>query len=158
VAKHKEEGIYAFALYSDDGAMTVCPAVNTWKHLEEAGGDSLSKFCATEWAYEGEGADEKFEAICTLLRNEVFAHEDDEESFDAWFDGFQGALHEACVGVLIDLKRKRFFEEVLGSEIFLNFEVTEHEFSRQRTREIIAGLNGEKYRNEYFEWMKSWKK
>lgn len=27
--QHKEEDIYAFALYSDEGAMTVCPSTNT---------------------------------------------------------------------------------------------------------------------------------
>jgi hypothetical protein len=33
VEQHGSEGIYAFALYSDAGAMTVCPSTNSEHHL-----------------------------------------------------------------------------------------------------------------------------
>jgi hypothetical protein len=154
VSKHKAEGIYAFALYSDDGAMTVCPATNTLKHLEKADKDDFAyyKFSEAEWAYEGDGANKKFEDICTIVRNEVLEKEDDEK----WFNKFQGTLYATCIEVLINLKNKNFFKNTLGSDIFLNFEVTEYEFPNKKIKEIIASLNDNEYKNEYFEWMKSW--
>ncbi|WP_407486179.1 DUF4303 domain-containing protein [Elizabethkingia anophelis] len=33
--KAGSENLYAFALYSDEGAMTVCPSANSLKHLEK---------------------------------------------------------------------------------------------------------------------------
>jgi len=156
VSKHKAEGIYAFALYSDDGAMTVCPATNTLEHLKKADKDDFEyyKFSEAEWAYEGEGANEKFEDICTIVRNEVLEKEDDGK----WFKKFQGKLYEICIEVLKELRDKKFFTNTLGSEIFLNFEATEYEFPKKKTREIISLLNNDDYKNEYFLWMKSWGK
>lgn len=154
VAKHKDEGIYAFALYSDDGAMTVCPATNTLEHLKRADQEDYQyyKFSEAEWRYEGEGADGKFAEICTLVRNQVLENDEDEE----WFNRFQSSLYETCIEVLKDLKNKHFFTNTLGNDIFLNFEVTEYEFSKRKTREIIASLNDNEYKDEYFAWMKSW--
>lgn len=156
VAKHKAEGIYAFALYSDDGAMTVCPATNTLEKLKNADSDDLAyyKFSEAEWMYEGEGADAKFKAICTLVREKVIKKGDDEK----WFEDFQNKLYETCIEVLENLKNEGFFKSVLDVDIFLNFEVTEYEFRRKKVKEIISRLNGDKYKNEYFEWMKTWGK
>ena len=155
VTKHKAEGIYAFALYSDEDAMTVCPATNTLAHLkqiEDKEDIAYYKFSEAEWQYECEGADEKFEEICTLLRNEVLNNFDNEHSHPA----FQNKLYETCIDVLKNLKDRNFFTDLVGSEIFLNFEVTDYAFSRKKTQEIIASLNDDTYKNEYFAWMKSW--
>ena len=74
--KHKNEEIYGFALYSDAGAMTVCPATNTIEFLnsldnEEKEEINYYKFETVEWKYEGDGADEKFNDICTELSAEL---------------------------------------------------------------------------------------
>ena len=38
------EEIYGFALYSDEGAMTVCPSTNTLKHLMTVDQDDLTYY------------------------------------------------------------------------------------------------------------------
>src|SRR5689334_17103857 len=77
---HPEEQLCAFALYSDDGAMTVCPSINTAQHLaamqrkypDEA---PYYKFATPEWKYEATGADEAFRAICEKVRTQALAFE-----------------------------------------------------------------------------------
>ncbi len=70
--KHGAEEIYCFALYSDEGAMTVCPAANTMKVMEDVDEDDALyyKYEPAEWTYEMEGADKEFNDICTQLRAE----------------------------------------------------------------------------------------
>jgi hypothetical protein len=82
--KHGSEEIYAFALYSDEGAMTVCPATNTLAHLANADADdeddlAYYKFEPAEWKYEMTGADEDFNAISESLRAELNKNEDDDD-------------------------------------------------------------------------------
>lgn len=79
-AAHPEEQLCAFALYSDDGAMTVCPSINTAQHLaamqrqhpDEA---TYYKFATPEWKYEATGADAAFSAICLKVRTQALAFE-----------------------------------------------------------------------------------
>ncbi|MXV37827.1 DUF4303 domain-containing protein [Flavobacteriaceae bacterium Ap0902] len=64
--KHADEGIYSFALYSDEGAMTVCPATNTLDFINNLSEDEREdlpycKFEPAEWKYEMIGADDDLE-------------------------------------------------------------------------------------------------
>ena len=133
------ESIYAFALYSDDGAMTVCPAVNTVEYVEQndaknPGDSDYYRFETAEWKYEAVGAEDQFKVICDTVRNEVLAKEEDE----AWFEAFQQQLYETCERVLVKLKGEGFFEEKLGREVFLLFNVTEFEFSKAELLDLPA--------------------
>ena len=83
--------IYGFALYSDEGAMTVCPSTNTLKHLAVFDqNDDLTyyKFEPAEWKYEALGADKEFDEICDSLRNVLEIYGTD----DRWFERFQKQL------------------------------------------------------------------
>ena len=67
--KHKDERIYPFALYSDEGAMTVCPSTNTLDYLETQENDEdfkYYKFEPAEWKYEMVGADKLFDKISEI--------------------------------------------------------------------------------------------
>jgi hypothetical protein len=155
-AQHGAEKIYAFALYSDEGAMSVCPATNTLKQLKAITKDDPDqadyyKFEPAEWKYEGDGADEKFGKICKALWNELEKHDDEE-----WFLKFQQRLCGICVDVLASLKKSNFFKDIVGEDIFLMFSVTEYEFAESEVREIVVRLNDNKYRDEYLRWMKTW--
>ncbi|MBN9298718.1 MAG: DUF4303 domain-containing protein [Filimonas sp.] len=152
--QHNAEGIYAFALYSDEGAMTVCPSTNTLKHLESADKEDLDyyKFEPAEWKYEMQGADDDFNSICDELREELDKNEDNDE----WFKDFQKRLYDTCIEVLEKLKQENFFRNITGKDIYLTFTASEYEFSNKQSKDIVTRLNDNEYRTEYLNWMKSW--
>ena len=152
--KHGAEKIYGFALYSDEGAMTVCPSTNTLKHLENADQEDLAyyKFEPAEWKYEMKGAETDFNNISTKLREELDKNEDNDE----WFEDFQMKLYETCIEILEKLKSKNFFKQITGEDIFLNFTVSDYEFEINDLKNTIKRLNENDYRKEYLDWMKTW--
>ncbi|MBV8326246.1 DUF4303 domain-containing protein [Chryseobacterium sp.] len=153
--KHGSEKIYSFALYSDEGAMTVCPATNTVRVLEhyaEEGDLVYYKYEPAEWAYEMEGAEKEFDDICSELRAELDKNDED----NGWFEKFQTGLYSACVEVLEKLKKENFFSQITGDEIFLIFTVSDYEFETDDLRKIITRLNDNEYKNEYLAWMDTW--
>ncbi|REC46745.1 DUF4303 domain-containing protein [Chryseobacterium pennipullorum] len=152
--KHGDENIYSFALYSDEGAMTVCPASNTLTVLEDPDEDDALyyKYEPAEWTYEMEGADDEFNGICTQLRAELESNENSGE----WFESFRSQLYASCVEVLEKLKNENFFRNITGRDIFLLFTVSDYEFETEDLREIIIRLNDNEYRTEYLEWMDTW--
>ncbi|SFE50542.1 protein of unknown function [Chitinophaga sp. CF118] len=152
--------IYGFALYSDEGAMTVCPSTNTLKHLTTVDQDDLTyhKFEPAEWKYEMKGADEEFNEICIQLRTELEENEflDNHEYNEEWFLKFQSQLYKTCIGVLEKLKNEGFFNKIVGKDIFLTFTVSEYEFETKDLENIINKLNDDAYKTEYLDWMKTW--
>ena len=151
--KHGAEQIYSFALYSDEGAMTVCPATNTLPMLDEDDDDLLYyKYEPAEWTYEMEGANDDFNEICTRLRSEL----DQNSENDEWFEDFRTRLYTACIEVLEKLKNENFFRQITGRDIFLIFTVSDYEFEKQDLKNIIISLNDNEYKREYLEWMDTW--
>lgn len=117
---HSDEQFYAFALYSDESAMTVCPAANTEEGLarraEEYGYSKPQQLASLrwatgEWAYEFEGA-EFFDRACALIngedRYEGEADEDPLEESEA-FVAFRTQVFEVIVLALEDLDAEGFF-------------------------------------------------
>lgn len=152
--KHGAEEIYCFALYSDEGAMTVCPAANTMKVMEDVDEDDALyyKYEPAEWTYEMEGADKEFNDICCQLRAELNRHDDD----DQWFEGFQTQLFSTCIEVLEKLKNENFFTKITGKDIFLIFTVSDYEFEKKDLKDLIIRLNDNEYKSEYLNWMATW--
>lgn len=148
--KHGAEKIYSFALYSDEGAMTVCPAANTLENLKEADEDDFLyyKYEPAEWAYEMDGAEDEFDEICTRLRNVL-----DQNEEEKWFAEFQGKLYKTCIEVLEKLKNEDFFRKITGGDIFLIFAVSDYEFEKEEQKKMIARLNDNVYKDEYLGWM-----
>ena len=153
--RHRDEGIYAFALYSDGGAMTVCPATNTQAHLAGQPADEAAyyKFEPAEWKYEMVGAEEQFNAICYQLRTALDELPDDDE---AAFEAFRGQLFATCVQVLADLHRVQFFQQAAGHEVFLVISVSDDDPDPAETARMIRQLNDNAYRDEYLAWMRTW--
>ena len=151
--KYEKDRIYAFALYSDEGAMTVCPSTNTVEHLEKQDKSDFSyyKYEPAEWKYEMQGANKLFSEISTLCRTEVLELEGEE------FEKFQNQLYETCIEVLEQLKSENFFRQIIGEDIVLLFTVTEYEFSKEKRKEIITRLNDNDYKNEYLDWLETWR-
>ena len=161
VSKHKEEEIYAFALYSDDGAMTVCPASNSLKFLNNPEGKGLAdlnyyKFVTAEWKYEMLGADNEFDAISTELYSELSKNNYENEYQDEkTFLDFRDRLFQACIHVLKKLKEESFFKNLLGRDIFLTFTVPDFDFEEKELDKIISDLNDNPYKEEYLAWMRN---
>lgn len=160
VAKHKQEQIYAFALYSDEGAMTVCPSANTIEYLQtKPERDQIYyKYEPAEWKYEAKGAEQAFSSICSMLYDEVEDEKYEEDQDEVLFGVFQSSLYEVCIAVLDKLKREGFFKAVLGYDVFLMFSVTDYEMDKEELAAMISLLNEEPYLSEYLNWMKTWKK
>jgi hypothetical protein len=75
---HRDEDFYAFALYTDDGLMTVMPSANTEQGYQRAvkkygfkkrQEKSYVRWATAEWAYEGVGAD-AFNQVCDLINGQ----------------------------------------------------------------------------------------
>lgn len=152
--KHGTEGIYGFALYSDEGAMTVCPSTNTLEMINGVDREDVTyyKYEPAEWKFEMKGADKEFNYICTFLREELEKNDEDDE----WFQNFQAQLYSTCIDVLEKLKNEKFFKDIIGKDIFLIFTVSDYEFEKQDLKDIIIRLNDNEYKSEYLEWMDTW--
>lgn len=161
--KHGEEGICAFALYSDGGAWTVCPATNTTEHLEEEiKNDSEDEYYylyeTAAWKYECVGADKLFDEICKFCGDTVCAMKKNEKTYEKEFSTFQKLLFDTCVEVLEKLKSENFFKQIVGKEILLLFTVSDHDFSTKDFERIVTRLNDGKYRDDCLDWIKTWKR
>jgi len=155
--KHKDEEIYSFSLYSDGGAMTVCPSTNTMDFLnnlseEEKQELAYYKFEPAEWKYEMIGADEAFDEIYKTLQTE---REKGDFENEKTFLAFRTQLYKTCCDVLEKLKTEDFFKNVIGKDIFLIFSVSDHEFEYMEIEKMIKKLNNSEYAKEYLQWMKT---
>ena len=160
--QHGAEDIYAFALYSDEGAMTVCPSTNTvtfLNNLSAAEKEELPyyRFEPAEWAYEMQGADNAFNEISKTLDEELSKNDfQNEYEAEAVFDAFRQGLYDCCIAVLEKLKAEDFFNRLAGKEVFLMFTVSDYEFPKSELTNIVKRLNNDTYAQEYLAWMKTW--
>ncbi|MGB0868997.1 MAG: DUF4303 domain-containing protein [Flavobacteriales bacterium] len=150
--QHKDEGIYSFSLYSDDGALTVCPAANTFQFLENLKKEEKNdldyyKFEPAEWKYESKGAEEEFDEICDILYDELDKEIYSEENT---FISFKNQLFDCCINKLKKLKENNFFKNITGNDIFLIFSVSDSDC--EHIKRSVNALNDNHYKTEYFEW------
>lgn len=131
---HSRDEICAFALYSDDGAMTVCPSIDlaSARVARLAGspdfpGDAM--FAPAEWALESVGADDAFDKLSERLANHRAANP---KGFASW----KRDLFATCVDALAALRDGR----TVRPECLLLFAVSDAAPTRaDRTR--FARLN-----------------
>ena len=154
LGQHRAEGIYSFALYSDEGAMTVCPATNTLAHLAAQPPEDLpyAKFEPAEWRYENVGATAQFDAICRQLSTQVL----DETLEEKEFEQFRQQLYATCIDVLADLQQQGFFDQAAGRPVFLLFHVSDSDPSVEELTQLVSRLNPNAYGEEYLAWLRSW--
>ncbi|WP_233635916.1 DUF4303 domain-containing protein [Hymenobacter setariae] len=154
LARYPEEAFYSFALYSDEGAMTVCPAANTLGHLAAQSPDDLpyAKFEPAEWQYEMVGADAQFDALSRQLRTrlaEGFAEPDG-------FERFRQQLYATCLEVLDALRQQRFFDKAAGRPVFLLVTISDSDTPPEELAQLASRLNNNAYRDEYLAWLRTW--
>jgi hypothetical protein len=103
LAKHPGEHFYAFALYTDSGAMTVVPAANTEEGLQRvrkqmAVGDEERapefRWATGEWVYEAAEAG-PFHPLCKRLAGAVLGSDSPATEFGHFFHELQRDMIEA---------------------------------------------------------------
>ncbi|GAB7532416.1 hypothetical protein PS3A_48310 [Pseudomonas sp. 3A(2025)] len=117
---HPDESFYAFALYTDSSAMTLCQAANSLEKLtekldseeeEDKTDEAVAyfKWTSSEWAYEALEGD-AFAEINHALRT-------DEERDE--FDTFMQALIRCMTGALGSLVNEGFFKRpgIIGEAV-----------------------------------------
>jgi len=166
--EHGKDGICAFALCSADGAWGAYPATNTTKHLEKKLADEgkyvdlMVKYDAAEWGYEEEGAEELFDEICDLCRNEVQEMCKGESVYQLKgkdkedVENFQNQLFETLIDVLEKLKSENFFKQIVGEDILLLIYVSDYDFSKEKYSEIVTRLNDNEIKKDCLDWIKTW--
>lgn len=154
--KYKDEEIYSFSLYSDEGAMTVCPSINTIDFLKNLGKEedvTYYKFEPSEWKYEMVGANKEFNKISAELSTELEKSKyEDKKNFLT----FRNILFSTCINILKKLRSEHFFKNITGKDIFLIFTVSDFEFDDKERENIVIELNDNNYQIEYLKWMKTW--
>ena len=108
---HPGERFYAFALYTDDGAMTVEPAANSEEALEssaeeydESPDTGWLRWGTAEWAYEGEGGDHFNDVYDALNVKNPYDNKDPKA-----FGVFKQNLFETMILALKSLDDEGFF-------------------------------------------------
>jgi len=155
-AAHPEQQLCAFALYSDDGAMTVCPSINTIEHLtqrqrQHPDDAAFYKFATPEWRFEATGADLAFQSICDDVRGYVLALAD----FDGKpFTRFRDSLFETCLRVL---ERLRTEEPFRGDNVLLVFAVSDSDPDIKTELARMKRLNAAHVVAEFRRWTKTWR-
>lgn len=171
--KYPREEICAFALYSDDGAMTVCPAFDLASALEARVAATrgskypneadVMKFYPPEWKLEAFGADKAFAQICTTVREHVMASSTSRDLLETYsqrdslpgFAAFKEALFETCLKALEQLRATHAIAR--RPEVLLLFAVSDSDVSEATERERLKRLNAHAPHLAQFEaWSKTW--
>jgi hypothetical protein len=151
--KFPRETICAFALYSDQDAMTVCPAFDLVSALEKRQlGDpesaSLHKFAPPEWKLEMFGADAAFTRICTTVREYGMAHPKELPSF-------KKRLFETCLRVLEQLRASHPIAR--RPEVLITFAVSDTDPKAAAELKMLKRLNTDStHVAEFKRWSKTW--
>ncbi|WP_083411762.1 DUF4303 domain-containing protein [Janthinobacterium sp. 1_2014MBL_MicDiv] len=145
-AAHPGQHINAFALVSDDSAMTIGPMANSREALaaSEYGDEML--WNPAEWAFDDGGA--YFDSAYRLL---LQAHRD--LPFDVDFATFRTGVFEACIAALAQLDAEGAFGAgAQRDDSVLLFEVSDSE----AVEGAMARLNPPAVLARFEAWMASW--
>lgn len=150
------DDLSAFALYSDSGAMTVCPAMCTTRFLAEKARSApdeylFYKYSPSEWPLEGAGAEEAFGRICRTLREHLFHDIDDSEQA---FQAFQQRLMETCVQVQAELRQTFFAER--ADDFLLLVTISDDDEPAPALQSRVRRLNNARIADEFDAWARTW--
>ncbi|WP_051958630.1 DUF4303 domain-containing protein [Janthinobacterium sp. RA13] len=143
---HPGQHIDAFALVSDDSAMTIGPAANSREALAASEYGEEMLWNPAEWAFEDGGA--YFDSAYRLL---LQAHRDLPFGID--FSTFRSGVFEACIAALAQLDAEGCFGVGAQRDDFvLLFEVSDSE----AVEGAMARLNPPAVLARFAAWMASW--
>lgn len=143
---HPDQHINAFALVSDDSAMTIGPMANSRDALAASEYGEEMLWNPAEWAFEDGG--EYFDSAHRLL---LQAHRD--LPFDVDFVTFRAGVFEACIAALAQFDAEGVFGTgAQRDEGVLLFEVSDSE----AVEGAMARLNPPAVVARFEAWMASW--
>lgn len=143
---HPDQHIDAFALVSDDSAMTIGPMANSREALAASEYGEEMLWNPAEWAFDDGGA--YFDSAYRLL---LQAHR--ELPFDVDFDTFRSGVFDACIAALAQLDAEGVFGAgAQRDESVLLFEVSDSE----PLEGVMARLNPPAVVARFHAWMASW--
>lgn len=151
-----DEDLCGFALYSDSGAMTVCPSMCTTRFLATTLRESpdeylVFKYSPSEWPLEGIGADEAFGDICRKVRTHLFDEiGDDREAFRA----FRMCLMETCIRAQEQLRRT--YSGVLPEDFLLLVTISDDDEPAEELLSRVRRLNVPGVADEFAAWTRTW--
>lgn len=145
--------IRAFALYSDAGAMTVCPAMAPASYFERIAEDEPDdvdyyRFTPAEWPFEGEGAATAFAEICRTLRMHLKQLPADQ------FASFKARLIDTCEHSLQILRTEKQGE--VGDEFVWLVTISDDEEPADVCVPRTRRLNGNPVAEAFEAWACTW--
>ena len=145
-SSHPEEDFCAFGLYSDEGAMTVCPSANTTSFLEkkikeDPEDTQYYKWSTAEWKYEFSGHEWFTDVSAEISKFHSTKHNNKD------FIKFQKNLFESCVAALEQLKSENFFGNCI-----LVFSVTDYTNNKKEIS-WISRLNNPREASNFKKWI-----
>jgi hypothetical protein len=154
-SRYPDSELCAFALYSDAGAMTVCPAICTADFLDTKAAQHpddflFYKYSPSEWPLEGVGADDAFKALCTTVREHVFSIEDD----DTAFSDFKHRLMETCVEAQLCLRREGL--NTWEKDLLLLVTISDDDEPAGTLKDRVKRLNDVQAAEEFSAWADTW--
>ncbi|MDJ1497728.1 DUF4303 domain-containing protein [Cytophagaceae bacterium DM2B3-1] len=142
--------VCAFALYSDEGVLTLSPAVNTLSYLqkqqaEDPDNTEYYQWSPAEWKNEGNLATEDFNQLSALLRNTVLG-----KTYTESFPRFRENVFETVLSVLEEMRKENWFQNMI-----LVFTLTDYDNPRQESN-WIKRLNDSVHSENFRLWRHSW--
>ncbi|MBY7903819.1 DUF4303 domain-containing protein [Vibrio fluvialis] len=138
ISEHKNEKIYAFALYTDGGAMTVSVSANSEERLnlildedsdKSKENQNYYKWATSEWAYESYD-DYLYCELCKELR-----HSSDRENFF----NFRNSLITSMTNVLVRVRKEMLNDALASITMFVS--VTDDDDSEYIENESSEKIN-----------------
>jgi hypothetical protein len=143
---HPNEIINAFALFSDDDAMTIVHVCNSDRARLSKGDDDDFLWNPSEWSY-----DEGSEYLDIAYRLILTQHQDLPSNIN--FDDFKAGFIESSITALEQLDNEGFFgSNLLRENTIVLFTISDSDYIDDAVRRLNTPLIYERYRNWYDSW------
>jgi len=146
--KYPNQVFCGYALYSDNDAITVCPAVNSEENLNQMVLNDPTdrvyyQWSVGEWDHESEGVEFFMEISKHLYQQRLFMENSEELMC------FRNLVYEACVSALESMKDEGYFRS--ESDCVLVFSITDS--SHDNECEWIDRLNKPRVSLDFKNWL-----
>lgn len=145
---HPDQTMNAFALCSDDSAMTIVNVANSQEAFAKVDDEDKDDFLwnAAEWSFEegGEFLDIAYRLILPYHRDIPYEIE---------FAEFRNGVYECCIQALEQLDEEGFFGKSPAREnVILLFQVIDSDEVKGATERLNTAENYQRYRTWYDSW------
>lgn len=159
-AKNVNDPIQAFALYTDDDAITVCPSSAPRSYFErltteEADDTAYYRFSPAEWPFEAQGANSAFNALSSELwthQSRLWAQQ--EAASEDNLNSFKQQLLHCCETSLQALRAEGLFGN--DPNFLLVIAISDDDEPASACVPRMARLNAPNIANAFAAWASTW--